>query len=495
MLTPLFQLSQTNESITVVMDVPLIHLDTLDMAIDDGNVFRFAAQPYFLRLRFPGELAPENDPTSSSAFDSDKGTLTVTLGKAVPGTHFENLHLLATLMATSSEASKNKTPSKPLIEVIASEDFPDAEDAEDVEGEEEGGGNDLEWQQDVERVTAALAASNINTDKSLLSLDDQNGPSLTAPRYGFARRWSGIFGTASASQGGAEEAIELSHPDSIPEAARREARLACELERWNPDHYLADTHDPDDMLQEALAWKLELTPVAAVAPSSPSPSSSSLSSLPPPHTPGTTVSETPMPISTPPPAVGLSAATMSPTKWSAEEAEALHAVNASRHEVIIENEVPVLLGLVDIIAAACYDARTTMGDPTVESGWTIARLSATLSWFDEFSSIDEVAAAFARRSLLYPLYRSWSLVQAVLADTQAVFSSGSTDIIKLLLSTRTAFMSSRSGRDMLNRLYINDYILWVQRVPESRWAGVAASLAALHLQFEHTGLPVPEQDD
>lgn len=39
-------------------------------------------------------------------------------------------------------------------------------------------------------------------------------------------------------------------------------------------------------------------------------------------------------------------------------------------------------GLLDIIAAYCYDYRTTEGDPTSESAWTINKLSATLSWFE-----------------------------------------------------------------------------------------------------------------
>jgi len=49
---------------------------------------------------------------------------------------------------------------------------------------------------------------------------------------------------------------------------------------------------------------------------------------------------------------------------------------------IIENEKEVLLGLLDILFAFAYNNRTTTGENTVESSWTIARLSPTLSWFD-----------------------------------------------------------------------------------------------------------------
>ncbi|CAN0602372.1 unnamed protein product, partial [Ectocarpus sp. 12 AP-2014] len=42
----------------------------------------------------------------------------------------------------------------------------------------------------------------------------------------------------------------------------------------------------------------------------------------------------------------------------------------------------VLLGLADILFAYAYDHRTTTGDATVESPWTVAVLSPLLSWLE-----------------------------------------------------------------------------------------------------------------
>lgn len=39
-------------------------------------------------------------------------------------------------------------------------------------------------------------------------------------------------------------------------------------------------------------------------------------------------------------------------------------------------------GLIDILYAYCYNNRATCGEKNVESGWNIAKLSSTLSWFD-----------------------------------------------------------------------------------------------------------------
>ncbi|CAN0285749.1 unnamed protein product, partial [Ectocarpus fasciculatus] len=42
----------------------------------------------------------------------------------------------------------------------------------------------------------------------------------------------------------------------------------------------------------------------------------------------------------------------------------------------------VLLGLADVLFAYAYDHRTTTGDATVESPWTLAVLSPLLSWLE-----------------------------------------------------------------------------------------------------------------
>lgn len=58
----------------------------------------------------------------------------------------------------------------------------------------------------------------------------------------------------------------------------------------------------------------------------------------------------------------------------------------SNREYLIEagsvEERRVLLGLADILFAYAYDHRTTTGDASVESAWTVAVLSPLLSWLE-----------------------------------------------------------------------------------------------------------------
>ena len=81
-------------------------------------------------------------------------------------------------------------------------------------------------------------------------------------------------------------------------------------------------------------------------------------------------------------------------------------------------------GLVDLLYAYAYDERTTDGEGTVESPWTIRRLSATLSWLDPPDSVHAAALGAVRRALCYPLYRHWRLALAVVADVAALLRLG-----------------------------------------------------------------------
>jgi hypothetical protein len=63
------------------------------------------------------------------------------------------------------------------------------------------------------------------------------------------------------------------------------------------------------------------------------------------------------------------------------------------HDVSESQIMPLLSNLVTIIYGYAYDHRTTEGEPTSESPWLISILSATLSWFESFSTPQDAAAA------------------------------------------------------------------------------------------------------
>jgi protein SHQ1 len=89
--------------------------------------------PYYLRLNFPHNLL--EDDASSAQYDGSSGYLTVTLTKEVKGLEFEDLDLLAKLLAPRQ--TKNQTT--PSIEVLASTTAEgDADEADDLSEQLDG---------------------------------------------------------------------------------------------------------------------------------------------------------------------------------------------------------------------------------------------------------------------------------------------------------------------------------------------------------------------
>ncbi|CAN0228872.1 unnamed protein product, partial [Laminaria digitata] len=112
-------------------------------------------------------------------------------------------------------------------------------------------------------------------------------------------------------------------------------------------------------------------------------------------------------------------------------------------------EKRALLGLADILFSYAYDHRTTGGDATVESAWTVAVLSPLLTWLEvrglvasatvrATGDVDETCVALAglRRSLIFPYLRVWELGTLVVKDVRDILSAGKRCILRCLLQVR-----------------------------------------------------------
>jgi hypothetical protein len=88
----------------------------------------------------------------------------------------------------------------------------------------------------------------------------------------------------------------------------------------------------------------------------------------------------------------------------AEDIERLKDFPVREYILTPHDQQALYLGLFDIIAAYCYDHRTTEGDSTSESAWTINKLSATLSWFEVINfSVTTIHIYFVIESVHEPL--------------------------------------------------------------------------------------------
>uniref|UniRef100_A0AAG5DIQ7 Protein SHQ1 homolog n=1 Tax=Anopheles atroparvus TaxID=41427 RepID=A0AAG5DIQ7_ANOAO len=129
----------------------------------------------------------------------------------------------------------------------------------------------------------------------------------------------------------------------------------------------------------------------------------------------------------------------------------------------IEDHSAVLLGLVDILLAVCYD-RLTNGNELNEanSHTNIQRISATLSFFVEFNSIDEVLRSFFRRSCTYPFYRTRNIAkQCVDLMLTCIDTFDIREWIKHeLMFAYDAFKTTDCA--VMNHYYVKDYICYTE---------------------------------
>ncbi|EFN77936.1 protein SHQ1 homolog isoform X2 [Harpegnathos saltator] len=396
MLTPRFEITQTETEVIIVIHAPYTNIKTTEVYVD-GTDFRFYSTPYFLRLKLPGEIE-END-SSSGSYDCEKGYFTLKLSKVNKGEYFENLDMITIFL----EPPKKHNIIAPSIEVIGNPSTSSA----DIDG-------------NLQNITDVDMSSGADSGDIWFIPQKQAVENITlltnSPKYGFANKISGALSAFEPVW--IKDIIDLPTPDITPEIERKTLRQLHEDKDFNEDHYLADYFEPE--------WTEHIAYVAEWD-------------------------------------------TLQKDQIMFNEVEVDLLKELPNKEYLLEAEdiQKLCLNLVDILYANCYNRRTTLGENTVESGWTINKLSSTLCWFQNFTSMDEVIIACFRRSLCYPLYRNWELSMKVFEDVKKVVKLGKKYIIKCFCEIHSIFNTSYAPRYILNQLYIKDFLIWLQKCPDS----------------------------
>ena len=252
--------------------------------------------------------------------------------------------------------------------------------------------------------------------------DEDQGESLTGRKYGFANQKSNIFKHRN------EDiclAIDLRDPDTKSRGDRREERLRDEVSRFDEEYYLFCLFEDQDTitrLKHLTDFGLECDQL--------------------------------------------------------DDMDLYDMKNLPRRKYLLSSgeKKRLLIGLVDILFAYAYDKRTTEGEETSESNWTISKLSSTLSWLETFDGMRETIISCYRRSLIYPLHRNFGLSRRVMEDVVNIIKKGRKSCVKCLLSIRRLFNQTLDSKFILNDLYITDYCIWIQGVKESHLKKLAFEL-------------------
>lgn len=423
MLTPAFDLSQDPDFLTVAIRVPHARVSEFDVYFQ-GVDFKFYAKPYFLRLTLPGRIV-ENG-SEKGSYDADKGIFTIQLPKETPGQHFEGLNMLTTLLAPR----KSRT-AKPLVEEIGASGVSE----EGVEDDNE----DFDWeieQSPYEEVSEG-------------ALHPQS-------HYGFGGLRSGVF---QRLQDEFSDVIDIKDPDFTPAAERRQKRLAAEVAKFDPDHYLADFFE-DEAVEQVLQYNPWWTDtysemMAFMGKSQEKENHAALVS------------------------------------FSEEEKCQLRKFVHKSYLLDKRAQRRVYYSLIDILLAYCYETRVNEGEKNVESAWNIRKLSPTLCWFETWTNVHEVLVSFGRRVLCYPLYRHFKLVMKACRDTIKILQLGKSAVLKCLLDIHKIFQQSDQAY-ILNDLYISDYCVWIQKAKSTKLAALAEALKEAPLTKAQLGLEVNE---
>ncbi|CAF1095936.1 unnamed protein product [Adineta steineri] len=242
-----------------------------------------------------------------------------------------------------------------------------------------------------------------------LEIDDQPKENLISSySYGFNHQYKDLFTTFDSEYC---LIFDNQSPDTLPTSSIRSCRLEQEQTDFNSEHYLADKYELND--ETIFDYKLIL-------------------------------------------------------EDQLDEQDRDDLKNLKYKQLFIDDQISIYLGLIDLLYAFVYDQRITQGEPCCESSWNIHKLSSTLSWFDTFTDLPSVLIACCRRTLIYPLIRSFKLAKKCLLDVVEIFSMGKSTILQCLLQMRRLFLDEEH-RYLLNTLYLNDYCLWIQTECQTKW--------------------------
>ncbi|KAM3914600.1 protein SHQ1 homolog [Leptodactylus fuscus] len=271
--------------------------------------------------------------------------------------------------------------------------------------------------------------------------------------YGFGNLRSGVFRRL---QEELNDVIDLRDPDVTPASERTQRRLAAEKAKFDPDHYLADLYE-DEAIQPLLKykpWWKQIQKGASAAANSQN----------------------------------------SAVKFTEKEKQLLQKFPNKSYVLDKRSEQLAYLSLIDLLLAYSYEIRVTEGERNVESAWTIRKLSGTLCWFENYTSVKDVLVSFGRRVLCYPLYRNFQLVTKAIQDTCALLSKGKAAVLKCLLDIHEIFQENDPAY-ILNDLYITDYCVWIQKIKSKKVTGLSDCLQATTVSKADLGLELEELEE
>jgi protein SHQ1 len=430
-LTPRFVLSQKPSEVIVTVFVPTVRITNIEVLLEDSTL-HFYASPYLLKLNFaPHEFATDAQGIVSAQYNPSNQTVEIPLVKAQPNVEWPHLELTARLL------QPQEIPKK--------------------------------WLHSVEKTNEEIQIT--EEDQAEQELDAVECPQHSSSfGYGFGNIFQNIF-TDYCRSGLAQEMLQLPDPESTSPESRRELRIKKELEGFDPDRYLQDSDLQEDYLYPLVMdlipfWEQEkAVSVDTTVDNGPQEKIENT------HETGRTDGhdlgqqfQRQLNLNS------LSATTTSRYFTSDEQLQLSTIPYPLIPKTLLGNHHFIWCGLLDLLVPYVYDHLTTMGEPTVESAWTITILSCGLSWLDPPQTLDEALVSLSRRMCIYPYWRNWEFAMKVWNHVLSILEQGIHSVIKSLLQVRNILEKSESFY-VGNKLFVDPFLYWIQNLQfnDSKW--------------------------
>lgn len=486
-LIPRYTLSQTTTHVNIEVSVPHVRVSpsTLELVVDGTDVHLYAPPTYLLKLILPERVVDENfvdaslNASQSVSNTDDHRAAPRLLVQEINDSEPNPLETENSTTPTSTWTDDDlpKMQYDPLenhgtIIIILRKEVDAIWDDLDLLGRlQQPSRKDQHSKQtlvtvcDEENENSHAVVSSGHAQSSSGIIDELNSANQRHLHYGLFRNFSNVF-RDYAREGLAHEMLECPNPDepigitdednaASEEKLRRAIRLNMENDKFDVDRYLADLYiaQEGDMIFDSAIGMV-------------------------PHWMATAQSSTEK-------AAALNDDSTSQQYFTAEESQLL-ATLPHKSGVIpnltTEQQQSVFLALADILFAYAYDHRTTDGDPTVESSWTVMILSPSLAWLENYTppydTLIDVIRWCIRRSLIYPYLRSTSLAMKLVQDVAQIFMKGRRVAIRCLLQLHRIMEKSES-RYLFNKLYIDPLIWWTQNCEEDAFTYFGQEIESL----------------
>lgn len=260
--------------------------------------------------------------------------------------------------------------------------------------------------------------------------------SISEEKYGFNDQYSGIMGVVI--EDGQNDINEIPEPEKTSVKQRLLINSTAD-ELFDIDHYMADLYD-NPMIESFMSW-------------------------------------------TPPP-------------LELSSADKDRMLKLPKRQYIINNPKHIYLGVVQLLFGFCYDDRTNCRDPTVESPWTIGKLTPLMSClYGYYDRMLPLVRDCSKRALIFPLYRHWDLTLAVWKDVVAVLKQGRKAILACFVKLLSIFESDINA--CYRQIFLEDYAAWIQYSSEKVISSVATELDSTltHLAKGDMGFELEEYEE